>query len=152
MEAGKLAGKAAGGAAVFTNFPAFDNVAGNLFSEILGTFVLLLAIRAVTDRKNAAPGRGLEPLLVGAIVWAIGLSLGGPTGYAINPARDFGPRLVACLCGWGSSVFESHNYFFWIPIVGPLIGGILGIWTYDRIIAPNLPREADDAPPGTVAP
>jgi glycerol uptake facilitator protein len=152
MEAGKLAGKAAGGAGIFATFPAFDNIAGSLLSEVLGTAVLLLGVRAVTDRRNAAPGRGLEPLLVGAIVWAIGLSLGGLTGYAINPARDFGPRLVAYLCGWGSAVFVSHHYYFWIPIVGPLIGGILGIWTYDRIIAPNLPPESADAPPGTVAP
>jgi len=152
MEAGKLAGKAAGGAGIFSTFPAYDNLFGNLFSEVLGTAVLLLGIRAVTDRKNAAPGRGFEPVLVGAIVWVIGLSLGGLTGYAINPARDFGPRVVAWLCGWGSSVFESHSYYFWIPIAGPLIGGVLGIWIYDRIIGPSLPPETEPAPAGTVAP
>jgi glycerol uptake facilitator protein len=152
MREGKLAGTGAGGAGVFCNFPEFDNIAGNLLSEILGTAVLLLGIRALTDRRNAAPGRGLEPLLVGGLVLAIGLSLGGLTGYAINPARDLGPRIVAALSGWGMSVFRSHDYYFWIPVVGPLIGGLVGIWAYDRLIAPYLPPEPDEAPPGVVAP
>ena len=152
MDGGKLMGTASGGAGVLTNFPAFDNLAGNLFSEVLATAVLLLGIRALTDRKNAAPGRGLEPLLIGAIVWAIGLSLGAPTGYAINPARDLGPRIVAAFAGWGSSVFESHGWYFWIPIVGPLLGGVIGVWLYDLVIAPHLPPDGDPAPAGTVAP
>lgn len=152
LEAGKLAGPAAGGAGVFCTFPEFDGLLGNLFSEFLGTAVLLLGVRALTDRRNAAPGRGFEPLLVGFLVWSIGLSLGGLTGYAINPARDLGPRIVAALCGWGMSVFSSHGWYFWVPIVGPLLGGIAGIWAYDLLIAPNLPPEAEPAPPGTVAP
>ena len=152
MVDGKLVGTAAGGAGIFTNFPSYDGLAGNLFSEILGTAVLLLGVRALTDRRNAAPGRGLEPILIGALIVAIGLCLGAPTGYAINPARDFGPRVVAALAGWGTSVFRSHGWYFWIPIVGPLIGGVLGIWLYDRAIAPFLPDRDEDAPPGTVAP
>ena len=152
MSEGKLLGTAAGGAGVFCTFPAYDNLLGNLFSEFLGTAVLLLGIRALTDRRNAAPGRGFEPLLVGALVWAIGLSLGGLTGYAINPARDLGPRIVAALCGWGMSVFSSHGWYFWVPIVGPLLGGLAGIWSYDRLIAPFLPPGGEAAPPGTVAP
>jgi glycerol uptake facilitator protein len=152
MAGGKLLGTQAGGAGVFCTFPAFDHLAGNLFSEFLGTAVLLLGIRALTDWRNAAPGRGFEPLLVGALVWAIGLSLGGLTGYAINPARDLGPRIVAALCGWGTGVFTSHGNYFWVPIVGPLLGGLVGILLYDRMIAPFLPPEDKPAPPGTVAP
>ncbi len=151
MSEGKLLGTAAGGAGVFCNFPAFDNLAGNVFSEVLGTAVLLLGIRALTDRRNVAPGRGFEPLLVGLLVLAIGLCLGAPTGYAINPARDLGPRIVAALCGWGQSVFSSHGWYFWVPVVGPLVGGIIGIAIYDRVIAPYLPPEDEPAPPGTVA-
>src|SRR5689334_14498268 len=83
---GKLAGPAAGGAGIFATYPAFDDLARNLFSEFLGTAVLLFAVRAVSDRRNASPRMNLEPILVGAVVWAIGLSLGGLTGYAINPA------------------------------------------------------------------
>ena len=153
MSEGLLAGSAAGGAGVFCTFPAFPgNLTGNFFSEALGTAVLLFGIRALTDRRNAAPGRGFEPLLVGGLVMAIGLSLGGLTGYAINPARDFGPRLVAYFAGWGRSVFTSHDHYFWIPIVAPLVGGVIGIWLYDLLIAPFLPRDTEDAPPGTVTP
>src|SRR6185312_6448044 len=72
------------------------------FSEFLGTAVLLLGVRALTDRRNAAPGGYVEPLALGGLVWAIGLSLGGLTGYAINPARDLGPRIASALLGWGA--------------------------------------------------
>jgi glycerol uptake facilitator protein len=152
LSAGKLAGTAAGGAGIFCTFPKYDNTLGNVFSEFLGTAVLLVGVRALTDRRNAAPGRGFEPLLLGGLVMAIGLSLGGLTGFAINPARDLGPRIVAALCGWGGSVFTSHGAYFWVPIVGPLLGGVAGIFLYDGLIAPNLPREDEPAPPGTVAP
>ena len=94
---------------MFATYPAFDGLLGNLFSEFLGTAVLLFGVRAVTDRRNASPGANLEPVLIGCIVWAIGLSLGGLTGYAINPARDFGPRLASAVLGWGTSVFRSHG-------------------------------------------
>lgn len=152
LKAGMLAGSAAGGAGVFCTFPEFGNLLGNLFSEFLGTAVLLMGIRALTDRRNAAPGRGFEPLLVGGLVMAIGLSLGGLTGYAINPARDLGPRIVAALCGWGTAAFSSHGWYFWVPIVGPLLGGVVGLHLYDRLIAPFLPPEEEPAPSGTVAP
>lgn len=145
MENGRLAGPAAGGAGVFATFPTFDGLMGNVFSEFLGTAVLLLAVKAVTDRRNDAPGANLGPLLVGAAVWAIGLSLGGLTGYAINPARDLGPRLVAAASGWGASVFQSHGSYFWVPIVGPLAGGVFGVWVYDLLIAPNLPKAPEPA-------
>jgi MIP family channel proteins len=146
MTFGRLAGPAAGGAGVFATYPAFDGLIGNLFSEFLGTAVLLFAVRAVTDRRNSAPGANLEPVLIGAIVWAIGLSLGGLTGYAINPARDLGPRATSAVLGWGSAVFRSHGYYFWVPVVAPLAGGVAGAWLYDLAIAPNLPPAAEPTP------
>jgi glycerol uptake facilitator protein len=149
---GKLVGKAAGGAGIFATYPAFDNLIGNLFSEFLGTAVLLFGVRAVTDRRNAAPGMNLEPILVGAVVWAIGLSLGGLTGYAINPARDFGPRLASCVFGWGTSVFRSHNGYFWVPIVAPLVGGVVGSALYDLAIHRLLPAPDEPTPPGRLSP
>src|SRR5580693_7363432 len=117
MVEGNLVGPSAGGAGVFATYPAFDTTWRNLLSEFLGTAVLLLGVRALTDRRNAAPGGYVEPLALGGLVWAIGLSLGGLTGYAINPARDLGPRIASALLGWGTAVFRSHGGYFWIPIV-----------------------------------
>jgi glycerol uptake facilitator protein len=149
---GKLAGPAAGGAGVFATYPAFDGLAGNLFSEFLGTAVLLFAVRALTDKKNEAPGANLGPVLVGAVVWAIGLSLGGLTGYAINPARDFGPRLASAALGWGTSVFRSHGGYFWVPLVAPMAGGVVGALLYDTAIGRHLPAEPEPNPPGRLSP
>src|SRR5262249_29932658 len=123
---GKLAGDAAGGAGVFATYPRYNSLPHNLLSEFLGTLVLVLGVFALIDPRNSPPGANLAPVLVGAVVWGIGLSLGGLTGYAINPARDLGPRLVSCVCGWGPAVFQSHGYYFWVPIVAPLAGGATG--------------------------
>jgi glycerol uptake facilitator protein len=152
MAAGKLVGPAAGGAGVFATYPAFDNPARNLFSEFLGTAILLVAVRALTDPRNAAPSRAAAPALMGMVVWSIGLSLGGLTGYAINPARDLGPRLASSLLGWGTAVFRSHGGYAWIPVVGPLLGGIVGAWLYDVCVARNLPAVEEPGPPGRDAP
>jgi glycerol uptake facilitator protein len=137
MADGVLLGPAAGGAGVFCTFPAFGESWRNLFSEFIGTAVLMGCVRAIGDRRNWPSAGALEPFVVGAVVWAIGLSLGGLTGYAINPARDFGPRLAAAVLGWGDSVFQSHNWYFWVPIVGPILGGIAGTWLYDLALAPH---------------
>lgn len=143
--AGKLAGPDAGGAGVFATFPAYPSVFGNLLSEFIGTFLLLFGVRALTDKANLAPDERLQPVLIGLLVWAIGLSLGGLTGYAINPARDLGPRLAACVLGWGSSVFVSHGYYFWIPIVAPIAGGVVGTLLYDVLIGGALKRVASSS-------
>jgi glycerol uptake facilitator protein len=152
MTGGKLAGIAAGGAGVFATYPKFDTLWRNVFSEFLGTAVLLLGVRALTDRRNAAPGGYVEPLALGGLVWAIGLSLGGLTGYAINPARDLGPRLASAVLGWGIAVFQSHGGYFWIPIIAPLAGGLAGIFLYDFAIHRHLPPEGGPSPPGELSP
>lgn len=112
--------------AVFATGPAIRNWSANLLSEIIGTFVLVFGVLAIGANRLA---EGLNPLLVGLLVVSIGLSLGGTTGYAINPARDLGPRLahaVLPIPGKGSSDWS----YGWIPVVGPVIGGLLGGWTY----------------------
>ncbi|HWE35284.1 MAG TPA: MIP/aquaporin family protein [Isosphaeraceae bacterium] len=152
MEGGKLVGRAAGGAGVFATYPAFDVLGRNLLSEFLATAVLLVGVRALTDRRNAAPGGYVEPLALGALVWAIGLSLGGLTGYAINPARDLGPRLASALLGWGPAVFRSHGGYFWVPLVVPLAGGVAGATLYDLVIRGHLPPSATPSPPGELSP
>jgi glycerol uptake facilitator len=147
MSGGELAGPAAGAAGVFATYPAFGNLGVNLFSEFLGTLLLVFIVSALTDSRNQSPGSNLTPLLIGFVVWSIGLSLGGLTGYAINPARDLGPRLASACLGWGSAVFRSHGGYFWIPIVGPLAGGIVGALVYDMTIRCCLsaPRNSDTA-------
>lgn len=107
--------------------PAISSPFWNLITEIIGTFVLVFVIFAIFSKGGAAagsPASALGPLLVACLVWGIGLSLGGPTGYAINPARDLGPRIAHALLpipGKGSSNWG----YSWIPVVGPVIGGVL---------------------------
>jgi glycerol uptake facilitator protein len=110
--------------AVFCTAPAIRNFAANLISEIIGTFVLVFVVGAIFSKAVAAsgPAAGLGPYLVACLVWGIGLSLGGTTGYAINPARDLGPRLahaVLPIAGKGSSDWGYAS----VPVIGPLIGG-----------------------------
>jgi glycerol uptake facilitator protein len=115
--------------AVFSTGPAIRNTVSNLISEIIGTFALVFGVYAIVSNELAP---GLAALLVGFLVWAIGLSLSGPTGYAINPARDLGPRIahaILPIAGKGGSDWE----YSWIPVVGPIIGGILGAVTYQAL-------------------
>jgi glycerol uptake facilitator protein len=110
----------------FCTAPAIRNTATNLLSEIVGTFALVFVVEAIFSKAVAGNGiaAGLGPYLVGALVWGIGLSLGGPTGYAINPARDLGPRLAHAalpIAGKGGSDWS----YAMIPIAGPLAGGAL---------------------------
>jgi glycerol uptake facilitator protein len=119
--------------AVFCTTPAIRRPGANLVSEIIGGFMLVFALLAVLSPGNFVPGsdlaKGIGPVLVGVIVWAIGLSLGGPNGYAINPARDLGPRIahaVLPITGKGTSDWG----YAWIPIIGPTIGGVLAALWY----------------------
>ena len=112
--------------ACFATAPAVYRPAWNFFSEVLGTFVLVLVATALFSKRVSPAGvaAGLGPMLVGALVWGIGLSLGGTTGYAINPARDFGPRVahtVLPIAGKGGSGWR----YAWVPIFGPLAGAAL---------------------------
>jgi glycerol uptake facilitator protein len=117
--------------AVFSTGPAIRNTAANLVTEIIGTFLLVFGVLAIfANEAIAAPTFGLGGLLVGLLVLGLGLSLGGPTGYAINPARDLGPRIahfVLPIAGKG----DSDWGYAWIPVVGPIIGGILGALAFD---------------------
>jgi glycerol uptake facilitator protein len=124
--------------AVFCTGPAIRAPLSNLTAEIIGTFVLVLGISAVLGPGNFVPGsdlaKGFGPALVGVIVWSIGLSLGGPTGYAINPARDLGPRIahaILPIAGKGSSDWG----YAWIPVVGPIVGGVLAAVSYKLLWA-----------------
>ena len=121
-------------AGVFTTFPAFTGqpMAG-LLDQIIGTALLMLMIFAITDERNQPPAN-LGPLMVGLIVVVIGMAFGGMHGYAINPARDFGPRLLTVVAGFKNNGLTDGSYVFWVPIVGPLVGGLIGGFTYDALI------------------
>ena len=114
--------------ACFCTAPAVYEPVWNLLSEVIGTFVLVLVATALFSKRIAPAGvaPGLGPMLVGALVWGIGLSLGGTTGYAINPARDLGPRLahsILPIAGKGGSGWR----YAWIPVLGPVIGAALAV-------------------------
>jgi len=114
--------------ACFCTAPAIRKVAANLISEIIGTAVLVFVVGAIFSKAIAATGPGaLGPYLVGSLVWGIGLSLGGTTGYAINPARDLGPRVAHALLPVAAKGGSDWGYAP-IPVIGPLLGGALAGW------------------------
>jgi len=121
----------------FATFPApyFHRVLGPLIDQIVGTFFLVLFICAVTDEFNLPVGSNMGPFVIGMIIMALGISFGANAGYAINPARDFGPRVFAWIAGWGKQAMPGNygnvNDYFWVPIVGPLIGAAIAAFVYD---------------------
>jgi glycerol uptake facilitator protein len=121
---------------VFCTAPAIYNTPANVITEIVGTFVLVFGVSGFIANAGAVPGdaaavigSGINPLLVGLLVLGIGLSLGGPTGYAINPARDLGPRIAHAVLPIAGKGGNDWGYA-WIPVVAPIIGGILGAVTW----------------------
>jgi MIP family channel proteins len=123
-------------AGIFATYPQpFLSTMGGLVDQIVGTALLILVIFALGDNKNLAPEPRSGPIVVGMLVVLIGMTFGYNAGYAINPARDLGPRLFTAVAGWGSGVFVAGSYWWWVPIVGPLVGGALGGYVYDALIA-----------------
>jgi glycerol uptake facilitator protein len=140
-------------AGIFATYPrSFSNLTPEtisnwtgLLDQIVGTAILLLVICAVGDVRNLAPQSNIGPMVVGALVLMIGLSFGSNCGYAINPARDLSPRLFTYVAGWGSQVFKDPNTLWYlVPVVGPIIGGITGVFTYDQLISRFHESEPDE--------
>jgi glycerol uptake facilitator protein len=123
---------------------------GALRDQIIGTAILLFLILVLTDLKNNPPMANLGPLLVGLLVVAIGMAWGTDAGYAINPARDFGPRLASFITGYGTAWSDQyHHLYFWVPIVGPIIGGLVGAFLYNLFVGRFLPAvEGEPQEPG----
>ncbi len=138
-------------AGVFTTFPAFPGTPqAGFLDQVIGTALLLLLILAITDEWNAPPGANLAPLMIGLVVVAIGMSFGGMHGYAINPARDFGPRLFTMVAGFRDNGISSGERVWWVPVAAPLLGGLVGAAIYDFGIRRFLPRDrASETTPGT---
>lgn len=146
----KTARDAAGGLATFSIFATFPapyfggNNWGPFLDQIVGTMFLVMLIAAIVDSRNMGGfNKHFAPLMVGLLIAAIGISYGANAGYAINPARDLGPRLFAWLAGWGQvampgTVDGSFSWYFWVPIIGPLVGGVIGVIVYDLFIGDVL--------------
>jgi MIP family channel proteins len=130
-------------AGIFATYPqAYLSLGGGFLDQVVGTALLMLGIFAISDRRNAGPVAG-GPVLVAALVAVIGMSFGTNAGYAINPARDLGPRIFTALGGWGGEVFRAGNGWWWVPIVAPCLGALLGGFVYDLLITRHHPKAAD---------
>lgn len=131
-----------GTAGIFATYPKpYLSLAGGFVDQVVGTALLMLGILAISDRRNAGPAAGAPPL-VGALVVVIGMSFGWNAGYAINPARDLGPRLFTALAGWGPEVFRAGDGWWWVPLVAPCIGAVAGGLVYDLFVTRHHPRAA----------
>lgn len=124
---------------------------GAFRDQIIGTAILLFLILAVTDVLATPPQANLAPFIVGLIVVAIGMAWGANAGYAINPARDFGPRLASFLTGYGEAFRDTTGYpYWWIPIVAPIIGGLIGAGLYQVLVGRHLPPPDVEPEPGRI--
>lgn len=129
-----------GTAGIWATYPQpFLSTMGGFVDQVVGTALLVAGIFGITDSRNSPAPAGLAPVVVGLLVVLIGATFGFNAGYAINPARDFGPRLFTFIAGWGSDVFRAGNAWWWVPIVGPCVGGVLGAWIYDLFIGDRFP-------------
>ena len=125
---------------VFATGPAISNPVLNTLTEAVGTFFLVFGILAITENTNVAEAAsqsvlsvGINPLLIGLMVAVIGLGMGGPTGFAINPARDLGPRIVHALLPVPNKSHSNWGYA-WVPVVGPILGGIAGALLFTALM------------------
>lgn len=132
-----------GTAGIWSTYPQVYVSTWNCFGDqIFGTALLLICILAVTDPRNMQPTKGVTALSIGLVVVVIGMTFGLNCGYAINPARDLGPRIFTSIAGWGSNPFtyRDHNYF-WVPVLGPHLGGVIGAYIYQLCVGFHWPIE-----------
>jgi MIP family channel proteins len=116
---------------------------GGFVDQVVGTALLVGVILGITDTRNSPAPNGLAPVIVGMLVLLIGATFGFNSGYAINPARDLGPRLFTAVAGWGSDVFRAGNAWWWVPVIAPCVGGVLGGWIYDVFVGHHLPENVE---------
>ncbi|CAL9691628.1 unnamed protein product [Knipowitschia caucasica] len=122
-------------AGIFCTFPAdYLSLWAGFVDQVIGTAALLLCLLALGDSAQGSIPAGVKPVLVGAVVLVIGVSMGSNCGYALNPARDFGPRLFAFAAGWGAEVFTAGGGWWWVPLVAPCVGALLGTLVYELMV------------------
>lgn len=143
---------------VFSTLPGNGNADlgvhmwGGFLDQIIGTAILLFLILAIVDLRNTAPGVNLAPFIIGLLVVGIGMAWGTNAGYAINPARDFGPRVASAITGYGGGAFKDQygDLYFWVPIVAPVLGALVGAFLYELLIGRFLPIADEEEEPGRV--
>uniref|UniRef100_A0A8C5QCK9 Aquaporin 10 n=1 Tax=Leptobrachium leishanense TaxID=445787 RepID=A0A8C5QCK9_9ANUR len=142
-------------ASIFSSYPApYLSLRNGFLDQVMGAAMLMVGILAIVDAQNKPVPKGLEPVVVGMLVFSIGLSMGSNCGYPINPTRDLGPRLFTYVAGWGSEVFRAGNCWWWIPVVAPCVGALLGSFLYQIFVEIHHPeagsneeaRRVEDAP------
>ena len=135
---------AQGTAGIWATYPQsfLSTFPGGFIDQVVGTALLVGVILGITDTRNSPVPAGLAPVVVGLLVVVIGTSFGFNAGYAINPARDFGPRLFTFVAGWGGEVFSAGNAWWWVPIVAPCVGGVVGGWVYDACVGHRFPSHS----------
>ncbi|KAI5612885.1 aquaporin 3b [Silurus asotus] len=132
-------------AGIFATYPSEHlSLVNGFFDQVIGTAALIVCILAIVDPFNNPIPRGLEAFTVGFVVLVIGLSMGFNSGYAVNPARDLGPRIFTSVAGWGSEVFTANDYWFFVPTFAPFIGAIVGVLMYQLMVGFYLEGEAQD--------
>ncbi|XP_026084902.1 aquaporin-10-like [Carassius auratus] len=136
-------------ASIFATYPTdVVSVQTSFLDQVVGTAMLMLCILPLNDKRNAPAPEALLPPIVATVVLGISMSMSANCGAAINPARDLGPRLFTFTAGWGKEVFTSYDYFFWIPLVAPMVGGVLGSIIYLVFIQWHLPEPEDEPESG----
>ncbi|KAM7368716.1 hypothetical protein PAMP_013028 [Pampus punctatissimus] len=129
-------------AGIFATYPSEHlTLVNGFFDQIIGTAALIMCILAIIDPHNNPIPRGLEAFTVGFVVLVIGLSMGFNCGYAVNPARDLGPRVFTALAGWGGEVFTANTYWSFVPICAPFLGAVVGLMMYQLMIGNHLEGE-----------
>ena len=127
-------------AGIFATYPNENlSILGGLIDQVVGTALLILVVLALNDAQNSKIADGVGAIIVGFTIVVIGLSFGFNCGYAVNPTRDLAPRFFTLIAGWGSQTFTAGYYFFWIPIVGPMLGSFLAVIFYTALISAHSP-------------
>uniref|UniRef100_A0A8C5LSH7 Uncharacterized protein n=1 Tax=Leptobrachium leishanense TaxID=445787 RepID=A0A8C5LSH7_9ANUR len=132
-------------ASIFATYPQpYLSIGGGFLDQVVGTAALLVCILAINDKKNSPALSGTQAVVVGLLVTVIGMSMGMNSGYAINPARDLGPRIFTAMAGWGIDVFRAGNYWCWIPLVAPLVGALTGAFLYQLLVGLHHPPSEEE--------
>ncbi|XP_034564897.1 aquaporin-3-like [Notolabrus celidotus] len=129
-------------AGIFATYPTKHlSLTNGFFDQVIGTAALIVCILAIVDPNNKPIHKSLAPFSIGSVVLVIGLSMGFNSGYAVNPARDLGPRIFTALAGWGSEVFTANAHWFFVPVCAPFLGAVVGVLMYQLMMGYHLEGE-----------